>query len=149
MKNMFKAFGALAILGTLSALPLVAEMDNGVNFTTTFPFYVENVELPAGSYTARPDVNGQFMMIQSADGGHSMFTGYVPTASLKPAAQGLVTFHEYAGVDYMDTITVSGDTTGIEVLAGKTEKAAEKAAKSDNEQASVREVSLGTPHAGN
>jgi hypothetical protein len=40
----------MGLLSLLSVLPLAAQIDNGVNFTTSFPFYAGNARMPAGSY---------------------------------------------------------------------------------------------------
>jgi hypothetical protein len=149
MKNVSKILGTLTLFGTFAALPLTAQMEKGIDFTTSFPFYVDGVEVPAGSYQIRPDINAGLLRLQSADDKQSMFVPYIPTETLNPAAETQVIFHEYAGIDYLNGITITGDTSGIEVPPGKNEKAAAQAAKAHGEQASLKKVKLGSLRAGN
>ncbi len=41
MKNVSKLVVRMGLLSLLSVMPLAAQIDNGVNFTTSFPFYAD------------------------------------------------------------------------------------------------------------
>ena len=45
-----KVVASIGLLFLFSVMALSAQMDNGVKFTTTFPFYVGDAEMPAGTY---------------------------------------------------------------------------------------------------
>ena len=65
MKNLLKMTAGTAVLALGSALPMMAQMDNGMNFTTSFPFYAASVEMPAGSYrVSQPEMNAPELLIQ-------------------------------------------------------------------------------------
>jgi hypothetical protein len=53
--NIMKNLGKLAVMTGLTFLsfgmPAVAQIANGVDFTTSFPFYAGNTKMPAGAYT--------------------------------------------------------------------------------------------------
>ncbi len=51
MKSLSK-FAAITGLMFLSfGMPAMAQIANGVDFTTSFPFYAGNAKMPAGAYT--------------------------------------------------------------------------------------------------
>jgi hypothetical protein len=50
MKNVNKLVVGMGLLSLLSVMPLAAQIDNGVDFTTSFPFYSGNAKMPAGTY---------------------------------------------------------------------------------------------------
>jgi hypothetical protein len=48
----------MALFGLMSALPLKAQVVNGVNFKSSFPFYAGEAKMPAGSYkTTQSDID--------------------------------------------------------------------------------------------
>jgi len=49
MNRIRKSFIKIGLLSLLSAMPLAAQMDNGVNFSTSFPPFVENCQLGPGT----------------------------------------------------------------------------------------------------
>lgn len=133
----------LSLVATICALPtglLHAQSIGVAQFTTSFPFYVSGQKMPAGSYTAsQPNVSSDYLLIRDA-GAHSAFVFYNPTRSIEPAAQGLVTFHQYGDADYLSGLTVAGKDTGIEIPESIAEKRA--AARAKPEVASTRSVAL-------
>jgi hypothetical protein len=58
MKNLSKLVVGMGLLSLLSVMPLAAQIDNGVDFTTSFPFYAGNAKMPAGSYKITQSDNG-------------------------------------------------------------------------------------------
>jgi hypothetical protein len=76
MKNVSKLVVGIGLLSLLSLMPLGAQIDNGVNFTTSFPFYAGNAKLPAGSYKiTQSDMDESILQIRSKDGVHSALIG--------------------------------------------------------------------------
>lgn len=123
MKTLSKAMTKLIILGALAAAPLYAQIPNGLTFTASFPFYVANQYMPAGSYiVTEPLSNSDLLLVQDADHIHAAYIGYIPTETLTPANQSTVNFREYGDVAFLASLTVTGDTSGMEVLPGKHEK---------------------------
>ena len=58
MTKVLKMAAATVALTLGSALPVLAQIDNGMTFTTAFPFYAGNTKMPAGSYRiAQTDIN--------------------------------------------------------------------------------------------
>jgi hypothetical protein len=52
----------------------MAQIDNGMDFTTAFSFYAGNAKMPAGSYRiTQTDVDTNELSIQSADGKYPAF----------------------------------------------------------------------------
>jgi hypothetical protein len=111
-------------------MPLAAQIVNGVDFTTTFPFYAGNVRMPAGSYKiTHSDVDENILQIQSSDGVHSALLEFIPTQSEQPHAQSDVTFHKYGDTEYINRIWVEGQEYGMKVDATKAETKAAASAK--------------------
>jgi hypothetical protein len=59
----------------------VAQIANGVDFTTSFPFYAGNAKMPAGAYTiTQPSAeDNTVLLIQNKDGSHVAFLDIAPT----------------------------------------------------------------------
>jgi hypothetical protein len=111
-------------------MPLAAQIVNGVDFTTTFPFYAGNVRMPAGSYKiTHSDVDENILQIQSSDGVHSALLEFIPTQSEQPHAHSDVTFHKYGDTEYINRIWVEGQEYGMKVDATKAETKAAASAK--------------------
>jgi hypothetical protein len=123
MKTLCNAMTKLIFLGALAATPLYAQLPNGLTFTTSFPFYVGNQYMPAGSYkVTEPLVNSDQLLVRNADSTHAAFVLYIPTETLTPVNQGMASFREYGDVAFLASLTVTGDTSRMEVLPGKREK---------------------------
>jgi hypothetical protein len=125
MKTLIRfAFGvALLFIGTV--FPARAQIDNGLDFTTTFPFYVQNSKMPAGSYrVTQTDVDINSLLIQSTDGRYSAFLEFMPTRSAEAHRQTDVTFHKYGNVEYLDRLWVEGQRYGMKVDPTRAEKKA-------------------------
>jgi hypothetical protein len=130
MKRFSKLAGRMALISLLSAMPLMAQIDNGMNFTTSFPFYAGNVKMPAGSYTiTHTDIDETQLLIESNDGKFSAFLEFLPTQAEQPHVKSDVTFHKYGDTDYLNRIWVEGQQYGMKIEPTKAEKkAAAKAA---------------------
>jgi hypothetical protein len=125
MKFFGKVVVCIAMLTLFPALPMLAQIDNGMNFTTSFPFYVGNVKMPAGSYRiTQTDIDVNELLIESDDSKYSAFVDFVPTQSGEPHAQSDVTFHKYGDTEYLNRIWVEGQNYGMKVEPTKAEKKA-------------------------
>src|ERR1700692_3954627 len=72
MKNLNKLVAGIGLLSLLSVMPLTAQIVDGVDFTTSFPFYAGNAKMPAGSYKiTQSDMDDSILQIQSKEGVHS------------------------------------------------------------------------------
>src|SRR5258708_33875596 len=122
MKNFGKVVLKMGLLSLLSVMPLAAQIINGVDFTTSFPFYAGNAKMPAGSYkiTQSHTVAG-ILQIQSNDGAHSALIYFIPTYSPQPHPHSDVTFHKYGGTEYLNRIWVEGQEYGMKVDPTKAE----------------------------
>jgi hypothetical protein len=125
MKSFYKIALATTVLVLGSALPVLSQIDTGMDFTTSFPFYAGNAKMPAGSYKiTQTDVDANELLIQSADGKYSAFVDFFPTRSEQPHKQSDVTFQKYGSVDYLDRIWVEGQRYGMRVDPTRAEKKA-------------------------
>ena len=112
----------MGLLSLLSVMPLAAQIDNGVDFTTTFPFYVGNAKMPAGSYKiSQSDIDSSVLQIQSANGAYSALIDFIPTHADQPHPQTDVTFHKYGDTEYLNRIWVNGQRYGMKVDPTKAE----------------------------
>jgi hypothetical protein len=129
MNTVTKRVVKIGLLTLLSALPLAAQIVNGVDFTTTFPFYAGNSRMPAGSYKiTQSEIDESVLKIQSSDGVHSAFLDIIPTQSSQPHAHSDVTFDKYGDTEYLNRIWVEGQEYGMKVDPTKAEtKSAAKA----------------------
>ena len=129
MKKVSKLVVRMGLLSLLSVMPLAAQIDNGVDFTTSFPFYAGNAKMPAGSYKiTQSEIDKSILQIQSNDGVHSALLEFIPTHSAQPHPHSDVTFHKYGDTEYLNRIWVEGQQYGMKVDPTKAEmKAAAKA----------------------
>jgi hypothetical protein len=126
MNNVGKGLIMMGLLSLLSAVPLAAQVDNGVDFTASVPFYAGNVKLPAGNYkVAQPDENVDVLQIENRDNLHSVLVDFTPTESALPHRQTAVTFEKLGDTDYLDRVWIEGQEYGISVDPGRVETAAE------------------------
>jgi hypothetical protein len=134
MKNVSKLVVRMGLLSLLSVMPLTAQIVSGVDFTTSFPFYVGNAKMPAGSYKiTQSDMNESILQIQSKDGMHSALIEFIPTHSAQPHPHSDVTFHKYGDTEYLNRIWVEGQRYGMKVDPTKAEtKAAANANVSEH-----------------
>jgi hypothetical protein len=126
MNNVGKALLKMGLLSLLSVMPLAAQIDNGVDFTASAPFYAGNVKLPAGNYkVAQLDENVDILQIENRDTLHSVFADFTPTESALPHRKTAVTFEKFGDTDYLDRVWIEGQEYGISVDPGRVETAAE------------------------
>ena len=122
MKKVSKLVVGMGLLSLLSVMPLAAQIVNGVDFTTSFPFYAGNASMPAGSYKiTQSDMDESILQIQSTDGAHSALVEFIPTHSGQPHPHSDVTFHKYGDTEYLNRIWVEGQQYGMKVDPTKAE----------------------------
>src|ERR1700729_503075 len=103
MNNFGKVLIKMGLLSLLSVMPLAAQIDNGVDFTASFPFYAGDVKLPAGDYkVVRLDDNSDIFRIFTSRSLHTIFVDFTPTESALPHRDSAVTFEKYGNTDYLD-----------------------------------------------
>jgi hypothetical protein len=138
MKTFQKLTVLMSMLCLLSAIPAMAQIDNRVTFQAPFTFYAGNAKLPAGSYTVtQPDDNAELLLIESADGSHSVFVEYVADGSDTAPSKTEVTFNKYANADFLSRISVAGQNS-MQILASKAERNAAKAAAAEKHSLSAK-----------
>jgi hypothetical protein len=126
MNKVGKVLIKMGLLSLLSVMPLAAQIDNGVDFTASFPFYAGDVKLPAGNYkVVRLDDNADVLQIVNKDNLHSTFVDFTPTEAALPHRDSAVTFEKYGDKDYLDRVWIEGEEYGISVDPGRVETAAE------------------------
>ena len=125
MNSIGKLVVRIGFLSLLSVMPLAAQIDTDVDFTTSFPFYAGNAKLPAGNYRVlQPEMGADILQIQNLDNSRSIFVDFTPTQSLQPHRKSAVSFEKYGDTDYLDRVWIAGETYGIEVDPTKVEAAA-------------------------
>ena len=116
MKNVSKLVVKMGLLSLLSVMPLAAQIVNGVDFTTPFPFYAGDAKMPAGSYKiTQSDMDESVLQIQSTDGLHSALVEFIPTHSAQSHPHSDITFHKYGDTEYLNRIWVEGQRYGMKI----------------------------------
>ena len=137
MNSVGKLVVRIGFLSLLSVLPLAAQIDTGVDFTTSFPFYAGNAKLPAGNYrVSQPNMDVEILRIQNIDEPRSAFVDFTPTQSVQPHRRSAVSFEKYGDTDYLDRVWIAGETYGIAVDLTKVEAAAAAGANAGEHTAS-------------
>jgi hypothetical protein len=141
MKGLSKLAITMGLLSTFSAVPLLAQMENGVDFTTDFGFYAGGAKFAAGTYRVTlSDPVQNILLIESADGKHAAFADSIATEAAKPQKQSDVTFHKYGETEYLSQIAFEGRRFGLELRPTRSEEkaAANKAAEESSAASSAR-----------
>jgi hypothetical protein len=147
MHKFGKIVVTMGALSLLSVMPLAAQVAHSlvysVVFTAPFPFYAGNVKLPAGSYIiTEPNENANVVLIRNSAGTKGEFINFIPTSSLDPQKENDVTFQKYGDTGYLQTLSVEGETDGIEFLQTKAEAKAETLAENTNDNTTVVEQAM-------
>ena len=125
MNSIGKLVVRIGFLSLLSVMPLAAQIDTAVDFTTSFPFYAGDTKLPAGNYrVSQPDMDVEILRIQNVDKPQSTFVDFIPTQSVQPHRNSAVSFEKYGDADYLDRVWIKGQTYGILTDPTKVEAAA-------------------------
>lgn len=137
----------MGILSLLLVMPLAAQVANSdvysVVFTAPFPFYAGDVELPAGSYTiTQPGQNTWTVRIRDIADTKGGYIHFRPTSSANPQKKTYLTFHKYGDTGYLQTLSLEGETDGIEFPRTKAEAKAETMAENTNGKTKVVEQAM-------
>jgi hypothetical protein len=123
MKSFGKIILGMAIAACISAIPASAQIYQGLDFKTSFPFNVGNAKMPAGSYRiTQTDSDTNVLLIENTDGTHAALIEFIPTHADQPHAQSDVTFQKYGDVDYLNRLWIAGQNYGMKVEPTKVEE---------------------------
>jgi len=112
----------MAVACLVSAIPASAQIIDGLDFTTSFPFYVGNAQMPAGSYkVTQSDMDDTILLIRSDDGSHAALIDFIPTHSDTYHTNSEVTFHKYGNTEYLNRLWVEGQQFGMKIEPTKAE----------------------------
>ena len=138
MNTVKKLMVLIGWLSVLCAIPAMAQTSSRVTFDAPSAFYAGNMKMPAGSYTVTvPNADDNFLLIEDADGSHSVFVEFAVTSSDTPHAQSDVTFNKYGKVDFLSAIWVQGQKFEMQILPSKVEQNAGKAAAAEKHSLSA------------
>jgi hypothetical protein len=141
MNALKKLIVPMGLLSVLCVVPAMAQIANKVTFDAPSAFYAGNAKMPAGSYTVtQPDEDASLLLIEDANGSHSVFVEYVVAHSDTPHAQSDVTFNKYGNVDFLSAICVQGRNSEMQILPSKVEQNAAKAAAAEKHTLSASAV---------
>jgi hypothetical protein len=140
MKNFCKLAVMSGLTFLLFGMPAVAQIANGVDFTTAFPFYAGNAKMPAGAYTISQPASedNTVLLIEGKDGSHVAFLDIAPTQAANPHPQTEVTFNKYGTTDYLNQVWVGGQSNGMQVIPTKVEQKAASNAAAEQHSVSAK-----------
>ena len=129
MNTLKKLILSMGLLSALCAISAMAQIANTVTFDAPSAFYAGNAKMPAGSYrVTQPDPDSNLLLIETADGSHSVFVEYEVASSNTAHAQSDVTFNNYGNIDFLSAIWVEGRKSEMQILQSKFEHNTAKAA---------------------
>jgi hypothetical protein len=138
MNTLNKLTMLMSMVFLFCAVPAMAQIDNRVTFEAPFAFYAGNAKMPAGSYTVtQPDLNAELLLLESADGSHSVFVEYMTDESNTPASKTEITFNKYANTEFLGRISVQGQNS-MEILTSKAEQNAATVAAAEKHTLSAK-----------
>jgi hypothetical protein len=118
----FVLFGLLAVFGTtLAIVPGQAESDSRVLVDIPFDFSVGITTLKAGSYLVQ-DVQSRILALSSNDGQVHQFVLTVPEESANRNHQPKLVFTRYGDEVFLNTVFLSGNDDGRQLLQSSREK---------------------------
>jgi hypothetical protein len=124
------AGGILILAGVQNAS---AQIEYGVDFTTSFPFTVGSTTVPAGRYTIRPDDDNPHML-QLRGGRVAIFFETNSAQARQLPSKSEVVFKHYNDGYVLKDIWVEGSDTGYESVAYEGERHMAKRDSSPTEQ---------------
>jgi hypothetical protein len=116
-----KIFRILITVMLLASGSVAARAQNRVLFKANIPFAftVENVELPAGSYTISSLAPDKLILLQSADGRHSVVVQMLESTELHDAKQTVAVFQHLGDEFFLSQVWRRGSAVYHEVRTGK------------------------------
>jgi hypothetical protein len=123
MRTLGKSVTCIALLFLTYSAPAPAQIIDGLDFTTSFPFYAGNARMPAGSYmVTQSGVDGDILLIESSDHSHAAFIDFAPTYSTAEHTKSDVTFRTCGNTEYLNRLWVAGQEYGLKVEPTKAEE---------------------------
>jgi hypothetical protein len=139
MNALKKWIASMGMLSVLCAIPAMAQISISVTFDAPSTFYAGNAKMPAGSYrVTQPNTDDNLLLIEEADGSHSVFVEYQIAVSDTRHTQSDVTFNKYGNAEFLSAIWVEGRKSEMQVLPSKVEQNAAKAAVAEKHSLSAK-----------
>jgi hypothetical protein len=140
MKSFVRSIGIAAGLLLLAGVsPARAQVTDSIQFTTTFPFAIGYANVPAGTYTIRPDEDDPVILrLTGTDVAVLFLTDNVEARQIPSTTE--VVFKRYGDGYVLKDVWEAGSSTGAEAVTAEAEKHAAKAgaANSDYRVAALR-----------
>jgi hypothetical protein len=144
MNTLKKLIVGMGLVSVLCVIPAMAQITNSVTFDAPSAFYAGNAKMPAGSYrVTQPNADDNLLLLESADGSHSVFVEFEKASSETRHTQSDVTFNKYGNVDFLSAIWVEGRKSEMQILPSKFEQNTAKAAAAEKHSLSAK--SAGQP----
>jgi hypothetical protein len=129
MNTFYKLTVLMGAAFLLTAVPAMAQMNHMVKFDAPFAFYAGNVKMPAGSYTVtQSDDNLDILLLQSADHSQSTFVECMMVDANTAPPDTEVSFNQYGKTDFLNRISLQGDSSEMQILPSTAEQNAAQAA---------------------
>lgn len=112
MKGFYKLFFIATVVASMFfAMPIMAQIPNTLYFKTSFPFYVENTYMPAGSYMVKEVVSTpSILSINSENGTRSAFIDTITSPASHVHDHTELVFTKYGNNTYfLHRIWVTGN----------------------------------------
>lgn len=141
MNALKKLIVGIGLMSFLCAFPAMGQIANSVTFDAPSAFYAGNAKMPAGSYrVTQPNGDDNLLLLETADGSHSVFVEYEIASSDTRHTESDVTFNKYGNVDFLNTIWVEGRKSEMRILPSKSEQSTAKAAAAEKHTLSAKNV---------
>ena len=139
MNTLKKLILSTGLLSVLCAIPAMAQIANSVTFDAPSAFYAGNAKMPAGSYrVTQPNADDSLLLLETADGSHSVFVEYEIVSSETRHAQSDVTFNKYGNVEFLSAIWLEGRKSEMQILQSKFEQNTAKATAAEKHSLSAK-----------
>ena len=139
MNTLKKLIVGMGLVSVLCAVPAMAQIANSVTFDAPSAFYAGNAKMPAGSYrVTQPNADDNLLLIENADGSHSVFVEYELVSSETRHTESDVTFNKYGNVDFLSAIWVEGRNSEMQIVPSKIEENAAKTAAAEKHSLSAK-----------
>ena len=139
MNTLKKLIVGMGLMSVLCAIPAMAQIANSVTFDAPSAFYAGNAKMPAGSYrVTQPDPDSNLLLLESADGSHSVFVEYEVDSAGTRHTQGDVTFNKYGDVEFLSAIWMEGRKSEMHILPSKFEQNTAKATTAEKHSLSAK-----------
>jgi hypothetical protein len=123
MNTLHKLTVLISAVFLFMAVPAMAQMNQVLKFNAPFAFYAGNVEMPAGSYTVtHSNDNFDILVLESADHSQSTFVECMTVDTNTRPSETEVSFNKYGKTDFLDRISLRGESSEMQILPSTTEQ---------------------------